>query len=410
MLKVGAAQASFYAVGVTQEADESPATDRLELFRRLRARLDPLGNPVNKLDALYVAAPRPVSRRIAAELSLAPASTHLILGGVGSGKTTELLAVQRALETVGDTKAFYVDVTKEHDVNVMGLGVVLLQVGLALGAWLAAEVSVSDATEREIRRLRDLAHGYHDPYHDVPDGGDESYVPGILHSPDVYDYKVATILEPLAQLRQATSLHVVALIDGLDRLTYLPGFARIVEEDVRALASLGIGVVLVGPLRAHYGIDRAAIERFDRLHYQPWIDVNRDEHGKAFLRDIIRRRAGDDALSSDSLDDLVSFSGGVVRDLLSIAQAACVEAYMRGDATIDIQHVVAATDAFGRKHMQGLRVGEIDVLRRVLTHGVFVETSEEDFALLMTRRLLEYRDQNNAPRYAVHPTIAQFLA
>jgi hypothetical protein len=58
--------------------------------------------------------------------------------------------------------------------------------------------------------------------------------------------------------------------------------------------------------------------------------------------------------------------------------------------------------------MQGLRVGEIEVLQRVRRHGTFVQTSEEDLALLMTRRVLEYRD-SGSPRYAVHPTIEPLL-
>jgi hypothetical protein len=68
----------------------------------------------------------------------------------------------------------------------------------------------------------------------------------------------------------------------------------------------------------------------------------------------------------------------------------------------------SAIDAFGRKHMQGLRAEEIEVLQRVRTKGTFVQTSEDDLALLMTRRVLEYRS-NGRPRYVVHPTIEPFL-
>jgi hypothetical protein len=58
--------------------------------------------------------------------------------------------------------------------------------------------------------------------------------------------------------------------------------------------------------------------------------------------------------------------------------------------------------------MQGLRADEIEVLKRVRKKGAFVQTSEDDLALLMTRRVLEYRS-NGRPRYAVHPTIEGFL-
>lgn len=49
----------------------------------------------------------------------------------------------------------------------------------------------------------------------------------------------------------------VALLDGLDRMTQMQRFEELVRTDIRALANLGVGVVLVVPLRAQFGIDRA---------------------------------------------------------------------------------------------------------------------------------------------------------
>jgi hypothetical protein len=81
---------------------------------------------------------------------------------------------------------------------------------------------------------------------------------------------------------------------------------------------------------------------------------------------------------------------------------------MDGGETIGVHEVDSAIDSFGRKHMQGLKPEEIEVLQRVRKDGAFVQTSEDDLALLMTRRVLEYRN-NGHPRYVVHPTIKKFL-
>jgi hypothetical protein len=99
----------------------------------------------------------------------------------------------------------------------------------------------------------------------------------------------------------------------------------------------------------------------------------------------------------------------VLRDLIALAQLACLETYLDGSELVGLYQAVSAIDSFGRKHMQGLRSKEIEVLQRVRTAGAFVQTSEDDLALLMTRRVLEYRI-NARPHYAVHPTIAPFLA
>ena len=120
--------------------DSAPANpapkNRLLRFRGLRARLDPSGDPADATPELYVEVPGSVSSRLAAELSLAPTSRHLLVGGIGSGKTTELLATQRFVSQIPDVRALYIDVSKRHDIAKMASGVVAVQVGLELASSL----------------------------------------------------------------------------------------------------------------------------------------------------------------------------------------------------------------------------------------------------------------------------------
>ena len=344
------------------QADQT--IDRLERFRALRARLDPAGDPARALaEGAYVEQGRSVGGRIAAELMVSPASTHLLIGGVGSGKTTELLSAQARLNQVPDTVALYVDVSKGHDISKMVPGAIAVQVGLALGEWLQAP------------------------------GPDSTDVPGIKE-----------ILAELSTRRK----HAVVLLDGLDRMTDMAALEQVVLHDVKALNELGLGLVLVGPLRALYGMDRTVEARFDNFHYQPWIDLASSPEAETFLVNILQKRVPDEVLDRRGLEAMVHFSGGVLRDLLAIAQSACVEAYIDGSDVIGPAQAEAAIDSFGRKHMQGLRPADIAVLQRVREKGSFEHTSEDDLALLMTRRVLEYR-VDGRPRYRVHPTIERFL-
>ncbi len=59
--------------------------------------------------------------------------------------------------------------------------------------------------------------------------------------------------------------------------------------------------------------------------------------------------------------------------------------------------------------MLGLGSDEINVLKRVMESGSFVQTSDKHIALLATRRVLDYQDRLDM-RYAVHPTIQPLLA
>ena len=73
---------------------------------------------------------------LALRLELEPGSTHLVLGGIGSGKTTELLRaqerLQKSLSEAGD-HVEYIDVSLRHDLAAPTLsGVLVALAGLAL--------------------------------------------------------------------------------------------------------------------------------------------------------------------------------------------------------------------------------------------------------------------------------------
>lgn len=316
--------------------------------------------------------------------------------------------MKRRLDQVADTCALFVDVTRRHDIDKLVPGVIIVQVGLVLVDALASlgEKRGEDAASA----LRTQAHGYHwDP--DPNDGDYLVHVPGLLVPPEARlvesERDASEPVKEIVTLLHARWKHILVLVDGLDRLVDMVPFEQLVEHDVRALAALGVGVVLAGPLRSLYGVDRSATQRFDDFHYQPWIDPS-DRKGARFLADVLRRRLPEDALDGQGLETLVHHSGGVLRDLIALAQLSCVEAYMGESEAIGLYQADSAIDTFGRKHMQGLRPEEIEVLQRVRTKGVFVQTSDDELALLMTRRVLEYRS-NGRPRYVVHPTIEPFL-
>jgi hypothetical protein len=373
----------------------------------VRAKLDPAGEP-SHAEPFYVDSSDAVSSRIAAELAIAPASTHLLVGGVGSGKTTELLAIERRMAEVKDVATLYVDVSKQHDIAKMMPGAILAQVALGF----AEQLDRSGQTSPFILAAREVAHGGWDsPVDDYNEPDNDVFVAGILVPPRQVHETAQRALGPLMGLVQTTRLrvqHLVVMLDGLDRIADLQAFQQLVDHDVSTLTSLGVGVVMVGPLRALYGLDRELVQRFDSFHYQPWIDVTRDRRGNDFLADVLTTRAAD-SFESHAIDMLVKGSGGVLRDLLQLAQSALVVAYMDGADRVGSAEVDDALRAFGRKHLQGLRPGELEVLQRVRTKGTFVQTSEEDLALLMTRRVLEYRS-GNQPRYTVHPTIEGLLS
>lgn len=398
---------------------------RLEKFRTYMARLNPAASPMQAfVEGLVVPRPgRSTAEQIAARLELDPTSSHLVIGGIGSGKTTQLLITCGRLNQLADTHAEYIDVSEMHDMSRMDPGTLIVVAGLAAGRLL--EPTDDRAAHAAGEQFRRWAHGHAEwvQVDDEPSSGD-----GWSHDADDGSYKLIEekpLLSPperpihwsVDDKAQALSLirsalrrrfaHIVLLLDSLDRLPDPSLFATAVEQDVRALRKAGIGLVLVGPLRSMFGPHRAVADHFQHFYAQPAVDVQRDGAGLAFLTSVLRKRAPADLLPDPACRRLAELSGGVLRDLISLARAAGEEAYMRGAEQVEDEHIEAAADAFGRQLIFGLSPAEIEILQRVRQSGTFVQTSDEDLALLVTRRVLEY--QNGSARFAVHPTLKPLL-
>ena len=401
---------------------------RLQHFRAFMARMNPVADPGMAIkEGLYVEPPgRSVAAELALRLELEPASTHLVLGGTGSGKTTAVLRAQeklrRTLSEAGD-HVEYIDVIRRHDLAVSELsGVLVALAGLAL-AEAVVEPDVEDpAVARAIEAIRRHAHGYrqwidpsdYDYDRGDPDdgsGGDmEPFdVPGTLVSPDrpVPDRLEALVphLTALRTARLGNEAQVVFLFDSLDRLPSPERFREAVQDDLRVLKAAGVGAVVVGPIRFIAANDRAVTDLFDYTHFQLPPDPDKAEE-MAFLTSVLRRRAGADVLPDDCLEPLARASGGVMRDLIQLAKGAASEAYYVGHEPMMPADVAHVADVFGRGLAVGLDDEQVKKLKHLHRRGGFVIRSERELSLIETRRVLFYGQS----RWKVHPALAPLLS
>lgn len=360
-------------------------TTRLARFRDYMTRLNPAASPLRAVrDGLYAPPPgRSTAAEIAARLELDPASSHLVVGGIGSGKTTELLVARDRLAALPDTHAEYIDIAETHDVAHLEPGTLIALAGASFARLIGS--TDDPITRRAIEQL--------DTWAEKP-----------------VDMLVQHEASLLAHLRGALAdrfPHMVLLFDSLDRLADPGVFTRVIEEDMRALRAAGIGLALVGPLASMYGPHRSVTDHFQHFYPQMAVDVRDDSEGRTFLVELLRKRATLDLLPEAAAVRLAEWSGGVLRDLVALARSAGEEAYMRGADQVGEDHVDAAADAFGRQLIFGLSPSEIEVLLHIASKGTFVQTSNQDVTLLVTRRVLEYR--TGTPRFAVHPTLRPLL-
>lgn len=378
---------------------------RRERFKQYMTRVAAAADPSLALEQkLYVHPPNAISDVIVGRLETESTSRHLVVGGIGSGKTTQLLVATRKLNALSDVRAAYIDVSKKQDLQTLKPGCLVALAGLAIlegrdeDSTNAAFVNWANGGWIDLDELAELA-------------ADRTKNRGAVTPPKPEWHQISsTRVEDLARLtaaERAAGRDFVVLFDSLDRTTDHAAFTQLIDQDIAALRRCNIGVVLIGPIRSLEGFGRLDVDRFDQLHLQRPIDVEQDAGGRDFLFRVLRARVDARMLPDQEALALVAASGGVLRDLISLAKAAGDEAYLRGADAIEMAHAQAAADAFGRSLMIGLHKPEIDTLKHLRSGGGFVWTTDDDLALLATRRVLEYPHRPSP--FSVHPTIAPLL-
>jgi hypothetical protein len=389
------------------------------------ARMNPVADPARAIqEGFYVAPPdQGVSEQLALRLELEPASTHLVLGSIGSGKTTVLLKAEERLRErlseMGD-HVEYIDVSQKHDLGADTLsGVLVSLVGLALikRAGVRLKSESEEPLLAAIKAVKRYAHSRtewipRDVYYDdswmadVDMDGVPVTVPGALVPPQPpIPSDLEALLPHLLALRASNpSAQSIFLFDSLDRLPSPERFRDALQHDLRVLKAAGIGVAVVGPTRFIAGNDRATTDLFDHTHFQLPADPDRAE-GLSFLKSVLRIRAAADVLPDECLEPLARASGGVLRDLIQLAKLAGNEAYAAGRGLISGDDVARSVDIFGRDLAVGLDDEQVRKLKHLRRGRGFVIRGERELSLLETRRVLLHEGS----RWIVHPALAPLL-
>ena len=164
--------------------------------------------------------------------------------------------------------------------------------------------------------------------------------------------KVADLLRAIALPFLEHGNQVTVIVDGLDRLIDPVQFREFAEQDLRAVRGMKVSVILAAPLLLWYDRSRFLQDYFDLVKHIPAASVDPKE--STFLREILKRRGAGDLMSAASVNEICEFSGGVLRDLLSLAQSAAQNAYREAEDRIARKHVQAAIRQLGNRYLAGI--------------------------------------------------------
>ena len=387
-------------------------SNQLKFYREQMAAFEGNVNPQKAIESgYYIPEPRKSSSSLLTRVALRPAAKHLFIGGIGSGKTTQLLIACQQLNEIENLKAFYVDASSFANISNLSQGSLSIIVGLFL------------SIQTECYKDDPLVYSYHDyirkqaygEYVEESDNDfDHDYHPEIFFRKGILEKPISDtgdenyLIKAIVYLRNLIGNEIILCIDGLDRIDDAKLFAQIVATDVQQISLTGIGVVLVGPLMFAYSQYRESVEAaVNYTSYQTCFDPEKDPEAHIFLENILITRSLKDFIQKAALKSLVDYSGGVLRDLINLTQSSIEEAYIFDEENLKQSHVEAAVDSFGRAKLLGVSDQDLEILKQVAKTGKFFPRTDEEVRLLVTGRILEY--QYPTRRFSVHPTLRSFL-
>lgn len=371
-------------------------------------------------------------RNLAARADLEPGSQQLVVGGVGSGKTTELILAGRWLNKRSQVLTFYVDVSTETDLSSLNSGALIASFGRQLGRRLADGPGAKEHTEERRQKLKEsyakvteYAYGKTELMladengswieeaisegSDVPPGRHYLHeVPGKLKPPlpplnrDIQEVRAP--LEDLLTTAKEVHKDVVVIFDGLDRLLDATKFWSVVLQDLRLLRGLKVSVIITAPLSVLFGVGvgQSISDFFDRVHH---LTVIPSDPVDKSLWSVLQKRGAIEFLSAPLPSVLCTDSGGVLRDLITLARDAAEEAYVSDRDSITLADIEKVAHQLGTGYLRGLGPEAINVLLELEGSRSFNVSQPANVELLLTRRVLEYSSTD----FRVHPALLSVI-
>jgi hypothetical protein len=108
------------------------------------------------------------------------------------------------------------------------------------------------------------------------------------------------------------------------------------------------------------------------------------------------------------ISEMTRFSGGVLRDLITLARTSAEAAYREDKDRIAHAHVRSAIRQLGKRYLVGLGTGQRFWIQRLIDNGGFSIENPILRELVINRQVLEYF-QNGRDFFAVHPALAEVL-
>ena len=361
------------------------------------ARCDPASPaPVG----MYVPRPNPFAPWLGKTLSRVESAKVLTMGQAGVGKSTELARLADSLSTSFTIvrppldQVLDLDLVGWHDILVFAA----LWYGKSSGASPYAFMSPLARLESELMsnlprsaapKLTGLQAFRNDP----------SFVHARIEAGRAQFWDLC--LAVFADLPKP----VVLLLDGLEKLPP-QATERLFLEQRRYITELPLRSVVTAPLAMsflpYFGeveADFLAVTRLRALSHRP------GEPGFSFLKQLAERRDALRVIDGYILDDMISWSGGLPRQLLQLLAASATQALTEGMSRAEHESFVRARRKVTERWQYQLEPSDYTSLSK----GDDERTGSERSRLLGLGALLEYDQPDGGLGLGINPLVGALL-
>ena len=206
--------------------------------------------------------------------------------------------------------------------------------------------------------------------------------------------------------------HPLIIIEDLDKVDIAHGRALFFDH-ATTLNSPACRIIYTFPIALCY--ENQFTQRlgdYSRHFLLPNVSVYEmndapNPEGRAALRDVMERRASPKLFGGTALDDIIELSGGLMRDLVRLANNAALATLTEGKGVITPETVRQLAAEAGNDFRRLLKADHYDELRKA--HRTKQVTPNEIIQkLLENLSLLEYR--NTVAWWDAHPIVRPLLA
>jgi hypoxanthine-guanine phosphoribosyltransferase len=401
-------------------------SDAVELLKPDRA----LSSPA-ELEAFFV--PRPHSPLIRLEkLLISTRSPQKILfsGHRGTGKSTELA---KLITTIEDA-FFIVQVSAQKHMNLSDLTYtdVIFSIGLQLlYKAIAQDIDVKPGVKGKFvdftKKISiEVSNGEKLGIEGGLEGGLEYLVKLIAKMKSESETRVSIrkdlqhtlsdLIENIdflaKEIERVTGRRVLVVVEDLDKGLSLEKAKSLFYENAADLVRPNISVIYTFPIELRFDHNYMPIKNF--FGYEADLpnikilkkDRQPDPEGRDLLKKILTKRVEEKLFTPKALDLLIENCSGIPRDLISLAQQACLYALESDSTVMDEQAVSGAVRSRLREARLYLTSKQLDLLRKV-AQNLWAENDEVYQPLLQQLYIMEYC--NDDPWFDVHPIIKPLL-